>query len=257
MDELWNVERVAEHLGLSVRTVYQMARDGRIPTVRIGGRWRFRPEDVDAWLADGVRKGRGASAQETLPEPAPLDVVAAAVSLHADPLARRLAFVALLTGACVGRGWNAPVIVGGHAVEFYTAGGYTTVDIDLVTASEPLDEILGAWGFVSRGRHWLREDLGLVVEAPSAGLAAGQRERLTEVRIGDGVAYVLGIEDLIVDRLEACVHWKSDDDCLWAETLLATHRARIDAPYLTQRATEAGVAGRLADLMGVTDGATP
>ncbi|MCJ7797614.1 MAG: helix-turn-helix domain-containing protein, partial [Thermoleophilia bacterium] len=55
MDELWDVKATAAHLGLSVRTVYQMARDGRIPSIRVGGRWRFRPTDVDSWLASQAR----------------------------------------------------------------------------------------------------------------------------------------------------------------------------------------------------------
>ncbi len=158
--------------------------------------------------------------------------------------------MARLRTACEDRGWPPPVIVGGHAVEFYSAGGYATIDIDVVSASEPLDEILGSWGFERRGLHWVREDLGLVVEAPSSRLAPGQRDRLTEVRVAGSSAYVLGLEDVIVDRLVACVHWSSENDCRWAEVLMAAHEDDLDVDYLRRRATEMEVAERLEDILG-------
>ena len=156
MDELWDVKTAASHLGLSTRTVYQFVRDGRIPGIRVGGRWRFRQSDLDSWLQSDAR-GTGRTSPIPVP-PAVPDAAALAdflSSLHGT-LEKRLAFMALLTRACVGRGWQPPVIVGGQAVEFYSAGGYATVDIDLVSASEPLDEILPGWGFEQRGRHWMR-----------------------------------------------------------------------------------------------------
>lgn len=85
---------------------------------------------------------------------------AAALGAIADPLVRRLSFVALLSQACVEQGFLSPVIVGGQAVEFYTAGGYATVDIDLVSASEPLEAILPGWGFRREGRHWIQRPTG-------------------------------------------------------------------------------------------------
>ncbi|WP_157404568.1 hypothetical protein [Shouchella shacheensis] len=27
--------------------------------------------------------------------------------------------------------------------------------------------------------------------------------------------FVIGVEDIILDRLRACVHWKSSSDCEW------------------------------------------
>jgi excisionase family DNA binding protein len=251
MEELWDVKQTAAHLGLSVRTVYQMARDGRIPRVRVGGRWRFRPGDIDSWLRSpsSAERATPRRPRELSRTGGESDELAALLSRFADPLERRLAFVGRLTAECVRRGWVPPVVVGGQAVEFYSAGGYATVDIDLVTPSEPLDEVLDEFGFERRGRHWIRHDLGLVVEAPGNSLAPGQRERLTEVRVGGAVAYVLGLEDVIVDRLAACVFWSSQDDCGWAEVLLTVHRARLDVDYLRRRAGEVGVLDRLESLL--------
>jgi len=253
MDELWDVKTVAPRLGLSTRTVYQLARDGRIPGIRVGGRWRFRPSDLDRWL-EANAQGRAESVSEAPVSPAALDATGLADFLSTLPssLEKRLAFIGLLTRACVGRGWQPPVIVGGQAVEFYSAGGYATVDIDLVSASEPLDEILPDWGFERRGRHWIRGDLGLIVEAPGGRLAPGQRERLTEVEVAGTSAYVLGLEDVIIDRLAACVHWSSENDCRWAEVLIGVHGADLDLDYLRAQADEAEVSARLAQLLEET-----
>jgi excisionase family DNA binding protein len=256
MDELWDVRTAASRLGLSTRTVYQLARDGRIPGIRVGGRWRFRQAELDRWLESNARgridRESGAPVSPAAPDAADAAGLAAFLSGLPSPLEKRLAFMGLLTRACVGRGWQPPVIVGGQAVEFYSGGGYATVDIDLVSASEPLDEILPGWGFERRGRHWLRADLGLIVEAPGSRLLPSQRDHLTEVEVAGATAYLLGLEDVIVDRLAACVHWSSGNDCRWAGVLVAAHKTDLDLDYLRAQAHEAEVSARLEQLLRET-----
>lgn len=46
---------IGEHLDLSPKTVYAMARRGEMPSYRVGGSVRFRISDIDAWLAAKVR----------------------------------------------------------------------------------------------------------------------------------------------------------------------------------------------------------
>jgi hypothetical protein len=130
--------------------------------------------------------------------------------------------------------------------------GYATVDIDLVSASESLDEILPGWGFEHRGRPWVRADLSLIVEASGSRLAPGQRDRLTQVEVAGTSAYVLGLEDVIVGRLSACVHWLSKNDCRWAAVLLGAHRAELDIEYLREQAREAEVTARLEQMLEET-----
>lgn len=173
------------------------------------------------------------------------DEVRLALAGAEETLRRRLLFVALLSKAFKAEGWPPPVVVGGHAVEFYSAGGYATADIDLVCPSEPLDAILPGWGFVRSGRHWLNEELALVVEAPAAFLGPGQRERATLIRVAEGEVLVLSLEDLVIDRLNACVHWASEEDCGWARVLLAAHAGRFDQDYLLGRAVDEQVAEEL------------
>lgn len=61
-DQFLTTEDVLEYLQINLRTVYRLIKAGRIPAVRIGRQWRFRREDVDAWLAGN---------RSTSPSPSP------------------------------------------------------------------------------------------------------------------------------------------------------------------------------------------
>jgi hypothetical protein len=89
----------------------------------------------------------------------------------------------------------------------------------------------------------------LPIEIPDSRLD-GSLERVLRVDVGDGYhLYVIGIEDLILDRLRAAVHWKSTSDEEWALLLLKTRWNDIDFTYLEQEAKpEQGVAELLAAL---------
>lgn len=233
MPKLMSVKELAEYLDLSQRTIYNMISRGEIPFIKIGGQYRFRQDRIDEWLEQRSRK---------LPETG-LDKV----KQTADPLTKRLLFMGLLTKALEPQGIK-PVVVGGNAVEFYTAGGYATGDIDIVAPSEPIDEVLRSWNFRREGRHWVSQELDIVIEAPSRSLEDQQYERACEVEIDALKVYILGIEDLIIDRLNAYVYWKSSDDGVWVKELIALHSDEIDWAYLESRARKEGTAGALAEL---------
>src|SRR4051794_41871634 len=62
LTQLLKPTEVARRLGVSRTWLYAAAKDGRIPSVRIGGPdgpLRFVPEDLEAWLGEG-RVARGA-----------------------------------------------------------------------------------------------------------------------------------------------------------------------------------------------------
>ena len=50
MNQLLKVGDIARYLQVRRPTVYQWIRDGRIPALRVGTRWRFRKEDIDKWM---------------------------------------------------------------------------------------------------------------------------------------------------------------------------------------------------------------
>lgn len=43
---------------------------------------------------------------------------------------------------------------------------------------------------------------------------------------------IIGVEDLIIDRLNACKHWKSEIDCEMTELLVLRYRKELDWTYL-------------------------
>ncbi|MDO8914540.1 MAG: helix-turn-helix domain-containing protein [Coriobacteriia bacterium] len=271
MEELWDIARVAVYLGVTERTVYNKVRAGDLPAIRIGRLWRVRPADLEAWLAGrGPRvavpeapstptgafergpypyadvAGRSSIAAEpgTLPSRADLEAILAGVD---ELVARRLRLVALLTKAVVALGWSAPVIVGGCAVQYYTSGNYSTIDIDLVGASEPVAQVLESWGFLREGRHWYDAELKFAIEVPGGQLDPHEAARVFGVRVEGVTAYIIGIEDLIIDRLNACVHWKDAESCRWARVMRLT-APELDEDYLEERAAAEQVQGKLHEL---------
>ncbi len=53
LDQLWNIQDVAQYLRMPVSSVYRMTGPKarlKIPHVRIAGRVRFRQKDIDRWL---------------------------------------------------------------------------------------------------------------------------------------------------------------------------------------------------------------
>ncbi len=154
-----------------------------------------------------------------------------------SPLKRQLLTVALLTSLLEKRGKPAPVIIGGCALSYYTREVYFTADIDLAYVDrEVLDEVLKDIGFSKRGRYWVNESLKSAVEVPAAVLA-GEEAPLEVVELGEGLnCRVIGIEDLIIDRLNACKHWRSQTDCEMVELLIIKYSGELDWPYLEKKA---------------------
>ena len=50
VENLWTVREVAEFLRVGRHSVYEMAKRGEMPSLRVGARVRFVPEEVRAWL---------------------------------------------------------------------------------------------------------------------------------------------------------------------------------------------------------------
>lgn len=130
-----------------------------------------------------------------------------------------------------------PVVVEGFAVEFYSTGGYRTNDID-ACCMRPAEAgaVLEGWGFRRVNRHWVSDPLGLQVEFPRLAIEARARERLTTVRVDGREVMLIGVEDLILDRLNGWIHSGSTDDRRWAVELAAIAWEQLDRPYLQREA---------------------
>jgi len=55
MGSIITVDEVAEATQLARSTVYQWARDGRLPSIKMGAAVRFDREAIEAWIRGHVR----------------------------------------------------------------------------------------------------------------------------------------------------------------------------------------------------------
>ena len=54
MEDRWlSVDEIAEYLGVSRDTVYNWINDREMPAHRIGRFWKFKRDEVDAWVLAG------------------------------------------------------------------------------------------------------------------------------------------------------------------------------------------------------------
>ena len=56
--EVLTIEQIAELLHLHVMTVYRLAKNGKLPGFKVGGRWRFRRDALEAWMVDRAQMVR-------------------------------------------------------------------------------------------------------------------------------------------------------------------------------------------------------
>ncbi len=140
-----------------------------------------------------------------------------------------------------------PILVGGGAVEIYTAGAYTTGDLDFVgDLSAAVERQLGQAGFVRQGRHWVHEAGQVFIELP--GSALEPHERADEVHFGSWTVLVLSPEDTLVDRLAGWQFWHSTADAYAALLLWRESPTRLDRKRLASTAAARGVTQSLARL---------
>ena len=155
--------------------------------------------------------------------------------IEPDPRRRRLVALGLLTRQLSAHGIE-PILVGGGALEFYTAGGYATKDMDLaLPATAEVDDAFAALEFEKEGRYWYHAELDLLFEAPAPAGLPGEDAPRTVVEIDGLRVVIIGIEDLLIDRLRGWVHWKSDEDGRWTRRLALLYPDRIDWEYVRRR----------------------
>lgn len=127
------------------------------------------------------------------------------------------------------------VLVGGAAVEFYTQGGYTTADIDLLApGGAELIAIMESLGFEKIGKDFVNRTYKIYVEFPGEGL--GSQERANQLMINERMLRIISIEDLIVDRLCSFVFWQSAIDGL--NVLKLMENGNVDYAHLSERARQ-------------------
>ena len=168
-----------------------------------------------------------------------------AASIKDDVLKKHLLVLGILSDELYALAKKRPILVGEGAVEFYTFGSYTTGDIDLAFEDRELfGTVAGRAGFIRQGRHWYHPVLEVAVEIPASALEE-ETAPLATAAVEGKICVIIGIEDLIIDRLNAYVHWKSQSDGEWAKNLLDLNREKVNWTYLKAKAEKAQVLSAL------------
>lgn len=181
-----------------------------------------------------------------------------------DPLRRKARFMGILSREVLRESGKTLVIVGGFAVEVFTVGRYSSLDVDVKGPKETIARILGDMGFRHDGTYFVHEELDIFIqwlgEGPSP--LSESLERLVNVPVDQPAGLfirLIGFEDLIVDRLIQAKHWKVSDAKMWAarvlEASLAGENVPLDLDYLKKRAEQEDVADVLDDLLREVDAA--
>jgi excisionase family DNA binding protein len=58
MPELMTIEELEHYLRFTRKTIYRLCKEGSIPAIKIGRKWRFDKEAIDEWLHHGVDGAR-------------------------------------------------------------------------------------------------------------------------------------------------------------------------------------------------------
>lgn len=162
------------------------------------------------------------------------------------------------------RGFLAPVLVGGAAVEIYSNSAVNTGDFDIVTArQEEFEEELQLFGFVKpigagrATRGWIHPDLRLGFEVVSAqlldGMADRDRVRLIDVGV-EGEVAIVSVEDMIADRVGQYASGTASEMLEQATSLFILH-PEADLDYMDRRIRyESGGDYGVADLQSKAKG---
>jgi len=162
-------------------------------------------------------------------------------------LEKQLYLAAAISAGFEERGVRA-ILVGGTVVEFYTAGGYTTADIDMVLPpleKKEIETVMEELGLVRAGdyRHWSHPQIPFPVEFPPGPLQIGHLVvgDLNEIEIEGTKLKILKVEDILLDRMVMAREWDDLQARVQAEMLMYAHYDELDWPYIHRQASQIAV----------------
>ncbi|MDI6716820.1 MAG: hypothetical protein QME63_07740 [Actinomycetota bacterium] len=157
-----------------------------------------------------------------------------------NPLTKRIIFAGMLTMALEKEGFS-PVVTNNYAVELYTQGNYEAETIDIVAPVELINKVLPSWDFARDGDFWVNQDLGIKVKSHAEDLDEKEMQRVAEINFNGATIYLLGVDDLIVNKLIDFASTDDRQDYIWAQEIMELFINEIDLDYLRDRAAEKGV----------------
>jgi hypothetical protein len=166
------------------------------------------------------------------------------VSVYRPEFEAALRLFARVSEAMKARGFDAPILVGGAAVEIYSLSAISTGDFDISTGRQiEFEEELQKVGFIRPSgpgvatRGWIHTDLKLGFEVVSGslldGMADRERVRLLDL-VGDGTASIISLEDMIADRMGQYASGTAREMLQQAKTMFSLY-PDADLDYMEQR----------------------
>ena len=58
-DEIMTIKDLSLYLKINEKTIYKLAKQGKLPGVKIGGMWRFKKEAIDNWIMNAGKQING------------------------------------------------------------------------------------------------------------------------------------------------------------------------------------------------------
>ena len=55
-DEIMTIKDLSLYLKINEKTIYKLAKQGKLPGVKIGGMWRFKKEAIDNWMMNASKQ---------------------------------------------------------------------------------------------------------------------------------------------------------------------------------------------------------
>jgi hypothetical protein len=149
-----------------------------------------------------------------------------------DRFRRGFYFAAMLSEAA---GRDELVIVGGSAIEVYTAGAYASGDTDVVGNRDRVEAALKKWGFKKPGMGWIRDGWPFFIQFVGSKYT-GSWARTRQLQTPYGRVRLAAVEDLIVKRLASAMSTGYQPDYRDAVLLASEFEGEIDWDYATETA---------------------
>ena len=171
----------------------------------------------------------------------------AMLASEVEPYKRNRAFGALLATAS-GLGESGLTVVGGSALEIYTAGDYVSRDIDLVAAQpKKVETVLKKWGFHKTGMYWEHPHFGSSVQIVGR-YDSGSPSRSQIVATPFGKVRLASMEDIVWKRVYEARGWNRPEALDEAALLVRRYSDRLDWEYIQAKGRENGVGDLVEEL---------
>ena len=53
--DIFTVKEISTYLKITEKTAYRLPAEGKIPGFKVGGAWRYRKQEIDAWIDEQMR----------------------------------------------------------------------------------------------------------------------------------------------------------------------------------------------------------